>query len=50
MSDNINGKVIVITGASSGLGLAAARLLGFQGARLSWVHGASADCSNWPRN
>jgi NADP-dependent 3-hydroxy acid dehydrogenase YdfG len=34
MSDNISGKVIVITGASSGLGLAAARLLGAQGARV----------------
>jgi NADP-dependent 3-hydroxy acid dehydrogenase YdfG len=34
MSNNINGKVIVITGASSGLGEAAARLLHTQGARL----------------
>ena len=34
MSGNIEGKVIVITGASSGLGLAAARLLSAQGARL----------------
>src|ERR1700710_812931 len=34
MSDNIEGKVIVITGASSGLGLAAARLLSAQGARV----------------
>jgi NADP-dependent 3-hydroxy acid dehydrogenase YdfG len=34
MSDNIIGKVIVITGASSGLGLAAARLLTAQGARV----------------
>jgi NADP-dependent 3-hydroxy acid dehydrogenase YdfG len=34
MSNNINGKVIVITGASSGLGLAAARLLSAQGARV----------------
>ncbi|APG05544.1 oxidoreductase [Luteibacter rhizovicinus DSM 16549] len=34
MSDNIIGKVIVITGASSGLGLAAARLLVAQGARV----------------
>ncbi|CAN7303467.1 SDR family NAD(P)-dependent oxidoreductase [Caballeronia sp. LjRoot29] len=32
MSDQINGKVIVITGASSGLGLAAARLLSARGA------------------
>jgi NADP-dependent 3-hydroxy acid dehydrogenase YdfG len=34
MSDNINGKVIVITGASSGLGQAAARLLSAQGAHV----------------
>ena len=34
MSERIQGKVIVITGASSGLGLAAARLLGAQGARV----------------
>lgn len=34
MSNNINGKVIVITGASSGLGEAAARLLSAQGARV----------------
>ncbi len=34
MSNNIEGKVIVITGASSGLGEAAARLLSAQGARV----------------
>jgi len=34
MSNNIDGKVIVITGASSGLGEAAARLLGAQGASI----------------
>jgi NADP-dependent 3-hydroxy acid dehydrogenase YdfG len=34
MSDNIDGKVIVITGASSGLGLAATRFLAAQGARV----------------
>ena len=32
MSENISGKVVVITGASSGLGAAAARLLSQQGA------------------
>jgi NAD(P)-dependent dehydrogenase (short-subunit alcohol dehydrogenase family) len=35
MSENIKGKVVVITGASSGLGEAAARLLSTQGARLA---------------
>ncbi|WP_414444395.1 SDR family oxidoreductase [Burkholderia sp. 22PA0106] len=34
MSDNIQGKVIVITGASSGLGEAAARLLSARGAHV----------------
>ena len=33
----INGKVIVVTGASSGIGLAAARLLTAQGARVALV-------------
>ncbi len=35
MLDNIQGKVIIITGASSGLGEAAARLLSSQGAKLA---------------
>ncbi len=34
MSNNIEGKVVVITGASSGLGEAAARLLASKGAKL----------------
>lgn len=34
MSSNIDGKVVVITGASSGLGEASARLLSAQGARV----------------
>ncbi|MDR0480135.1 MAG: SDR family NAD(P)-dependent oxidoreductase, partial [Burkholderiaceae bacterium] len=33
-ANNITGKVIVITGASSGLGAAAARHLAAQGARV----------------
>jgi len=35
MSDNIKGKVVVITGASSGLGEATARLLSLQGASVA---------------
>jgi NADP-dependent 3-hydroxy acid dehydrogenase YdfG len=35
MSSNIEGKVVVITGASSGLGEAAARLLSAEGAKLA---------------
>jgi NADP-dependent 3-hydroxy acid dehydrogenase YdfG len=34
MSHNIEGKVVVITGASSGLGEATARLLSAQGASI----------------
>jgi NADP-dependent 3-hydroxy acid dehydrogenase YdfG len=34
MSNNITGKVVVITGASSGLGEAAARLLSAHGAKV----------------
>jgi NADP-dependent 3-hydroxy acid dehydrogenase YdfG len=34
MSENIEGKVVVITGASSGLGVATARLLSAQGASV----------------
>ncbi len=34
MSKNIEGKVVVITGASSGLGEATARLLAQEGAKL----------------
>src|SRR3954471_23053669 len=34
MSDNIEGKVIIITGASSGMGAAAARHLAAQGASI----------------
>lgn len=34
MTENIQGKVVVITGASSGLGEATARLLTQQGAKL----------------
>ncbi|MCB8879771.1 SDR family oxidoreductase [Acidisoma cellulosilytica] len=37
MSEDISGKVIVITGASSGIGRAAARLLADKGARLALV-------------
>ncbi len=34
MSKNIEGKVVVVTGASSGLGEASARLLSTQGASV----------------
>lgn len=35
MSDNIAGKVVIITGASSGIGLATAKLLASKGASVS---------------
>ncbi len=45
MSKNIAGKVVVITGASSGLGEATARLLSAQGASVvlgaAWESAAS---------
>ena len=34
MSNNINGKVIIITGASSGIGATSAKLLAKKGARV----------------
>ena len=48
MNNHIEGKVVVITGASSGLGEAAARLLAAQGASV--VLGARRDASRrWRR-
>jgi ribitol 2-dehydrogenase len=37
MAQSLNGKVAIITGASSGIGLASARLLAAQGVRLALV-------------
>ena len=48
MSNNIEGKVVVITGASSGLGEATARLLSAQGASVVLVRGASIASGRWP--
>lgn len=42
MSETVAGKVVIITGASSGIGRAAARLLAGQGARLALVARESA--------
>jgi NADP-dependent 3-hydroxy acid dehydrogenase YdfG len=44
MGNNIEAKVVVITGASSGLGEAAARHLSALGASLVLGHGASIVC------
>jgi NADP-dependent 3-hydroxy acid dehydrogenase YdfG len=41
MSNNIEGKIVVITGASSGLGEATARLLSAQAQASCWVRGAT---------
>ena len=50
MTDNIDGKVVVITGASSGLGEATARHLAALGARLVLGRGGSTGCRRWRRN
>ena len=44
MSKNIAGKVVVITGASSGLGEATARLLSAQGASVVLGHSVGKHC------
>jgi NADP-dependent 3-hydroxy acid dehydrogenase YdfG len=45
MSNNIAGKIVVITSASSGLGQATARLLSAQARMLCRVRGASIAAS-----
>jgi NADPH:quinone reductase-like Zn-dependent oxidoreductase len=47
-SNSIEGKIVVITGASSGLGESAARLLSAQGASV--VLGASIASNHWRTN
>ena len=49
MSSNIEGKVVVITGASSGLGEAAARLLAERGRSWCWERAAWTGCRRWRR-
>jgi NAD(P)-dependent dehydrogenase (short-subunit alcohol dehydrogenase family) len=47
MSNNIEAKVVVITGASSGLGEATARLLARRVQALCWVQGALIACEHY---
>lgn len=47
MTEGIEGKVVVITGASSGLGEAAVRLLSEGGAKLVSAHGVSTGSRRW---
>ena len=50
MSTNIEGKVVVITGASSGLGEAVARLLAAEGASVVLGARRRDRSKHWPRN
>jgi NAD(P)-dependent dehydrogenase (short-subunit alcohol dehydrogenase family) len=50
MSTNIDGKVVVITGASSGLGEATARLLSAEGASVCSARGARNASNPSPAN
>jgi len=47
MGNNIEGKVVVIIGGSSGLGEATARHLAAQDATSCSAHDASIACSRW---
>ena len=48
MSEGIKDKVVVITGASSGLGEAATRRLAQTGRSWCWARGALTGFRNWP--
>jgi NAD(P)-dependent dehydrogenase (short-subunit alcohol dehydrogenase family) len=47
MSNNIEGKVVVITGARSGLGEATARHLSAQGASVAWARAVGIASRHW---
>ena len=47
MSNNIEGKIVVITGASSGLGEAAPGFFPPRAQAMYWVLGAKTASSHW---
>jgi NADP-dependent 3-hydroxy acid dehydrogenase YdfG len=49
MENNFKGKVVVITGASSGMGEAAAKHLSGLGQRLYWVQEEPTELKSWPK-
>jgi NADP-dependent 3-hydroxy acid dehydrogenase YdfG len=50
MSNNIEGKVVVITGASSGLGEASAGISPHKARPLCWVRAVTIVSSHWRAN
>ena len=48
MSNNIEGTVVVITGASTGLARRSPGFFRYRARASRWMRGASVACSHWP--